>query len=729
MAIRRVSFRLLLPVALAFMSAADAAGQSRRERASTPPDSYLLAQRSLQSGDTADAIQRLRRAVRENARFGPAHLLLGAVLTDQSSEVERAFATRMEAERHLMQALRLLGPDPEVIAAFGVLMQKQGYTVDARRVLDRALREVERSGRGAGNERLATVHYALARLHESWWQPDEGERFLRTPAFEAAASCLEPATGDITAAPMDCPSRFWDAVASGASLDHLRADVRAGTFKHLRTALRYDPAHLGAAVRLLGHLTVAREWEEQARTARQLTLVLPDDPTGYLWQAVGLHLRGQSQAADSAFSLALARMPPAERALYEDVEALLPHAARREYEAADDGKRAEIARVFFTAKDPLYLTGFNERRLEHLARVALADFRFGEPRHGVRGRDTERADIWIRYGRPARMLGLTWIYGPQGPIFSFERLVGRSIPRHTGSSKMLEEGLRRSRPEAYQPATITEFLALPHQTAVFRGAEAGGLVFEVHGLVDAPRLLPTPDTTEAAESLAGELEAGLFLFDEVYQPLWSSKGSFWSTGGRPVGLTYRVDLAPGAYRYGLEARLAGPDSVPRPAARARHEIDVPDLWGGLAVSDLLLAETITPKRDEPARRADLGIVPRRSVQVAVADPLFIYFEVYGLATDAGGAARYEAELVVEDAARRNVAQRALRGLRRVAGGAPSEPRLRWERTAAPADGAVIEYLRVELSDPTPGEYVMRLTITDRATGQRAERVRWLQLMP
>ena len=60
-------------------------------------------------------------------------------------------------------------------------------------------------------------------------------------------------------------------------------------------------------------------------------------------------------------------------------------------------------------RDPNPATVVNERLIEHLARVAFADFHFSVPRLGKMGSRTARGEVYIRYGSP-----LAWHFDPFG---------------------------------------------------------------------------------------------------------------------------------------------------------------------------------------------------------------------------------------------------------------------------------------------------------------------------
>ena len=55
---------------------------------------------------------------------------------------------------------------------------------------------------------------------------------------------------------------------------------------------------------------------------------------------------------------------------------------------------------FWRAKDPLFSTELNERLLEQYRRFAYATWRFAAPNVGLRGWETIRGKVYIRYGEP-----------------------------------------------------------------------------------------------------------------------------------------------------------------------------------------------------------------------------------------------------------------------------------------------------------------------------------------
>lgn len=717
-----------LPAALA---AQDAGGPA----ADPTPPWFAIAMAEVTSGDTTAAIDRLRQAVREHRGYGPAWLLLGQLLSVRASELESEFSERIEARQALEAANRLMPDDPIALLEYGLLLRKQQARVDAMRVLDRAWEAAKRRGDDLPPESRARLHFELGRIYETWWE-DWQDMVMAPPVALSMLSCP-----DVLFTPSDpaqalaihavvCPRPWAAAIEATVPLAELKEQDRWRMLTHFRRAFEADPGHVDTATRLLGHLADAGEWAAYDSIARRVVLAAPEDPRSHLFLGLGLHERGRSAEAEAAFRQALALLPEEDRRRFDDVTLLLPPAQQSRFAELDSASRAETARLFFTGKDPLFLTDVNERRLEHYARLAWTELKFGAPASGLRGWDSERGEIYIRYGAPLTQLqccygagGLRfhyWSYGTDGPNFVFTRPLTYRRATLTGPAKALADELAVRTPEAYRPRTLTSIHDLPHQVVRFRAAEPGLTRVEVYGELPLDSLGLEPGDS---------VETGVFLFDAAYNPLWAARRSTL-VDERAFGLTYRLDVPPGEFLYGVEARRAAPDSVPRPAARARAALAAPGFpEHELSVSDLLVATLIRPRTEMPMGREDLAIAPSRTLRFASGDPVHLYFEVYGLQADEQGLVRYDAELTVEGQTRRSVVQRVLRGAAELFRRSDPGARVVWQRTAPSAGDRTVDYLRVELPPVEPGEYAIRIQITDSATGQSAAATRRIHIGP
>lgn len=703
------------------------------ESQSLAPPAYDSAVTLLSQGDTVQALSVLRAATRSAPRFGPAFLRLGSVLSARASTIPSQFQERLEAERALQRAANLLGDDPEVLLEQGLLLWKQGERVSARRVLDHAWSAADRKSTGLPESDQARLHYVLARIYETWWE-DWQDLVALPPEATGGLRCsrvLEPVQGPDPAVAATlavyCPEAWARIVKAATPLADLKAEERERMIGHYRRAFDLDSSLTDAGVRLLGHLADDGEWEVYDYFSRRLVRSSPVDARTWLFLGLGLHERGRDADADSAFARALVLLPPVDRRVFGDIAPLIPRAARATYAALDSGTRARTAAAFLEAEDPLYLTSANERRLEHYARLAWAELKFGMPELGHRGWDTDRGNIWVRYGAPASAVmccyggaesGLDarfvfWSYGPSGPVFTFRKpLVYRSA-RLTESAQLVADALDATTPEAYRPRTVPAFFPLPYQIVRFRGTTPELTRVEIYAAAPLDSLEASP-----GDSIA----MGIFVFDAAYKPIWSRRHDVvgW---GEPIQVNYAFQVPGGVFHYGIEARRYAPDSVPRPADRSRDSVVIGAGWsGGLAMSDLLVADSIAALVSTPLGRDNFAIEPSRTLVFASGRAVHLYFELYGLAGDSAGVGHYRVELAVEDSAHANVVQRVLRGvvdLFRRSGGQLGPASIAWDREVPAGRDRSPDYVAVQLPELSPGAYVIRLHVTDKATGQTA----------
>lgn len=152
----------------------------------------------------------------------------------------------------------------------------------------------------------------------------------------------------------------------------------------------------------------------------------------------------------------------------------------------------------------------------------------------------------------------------------------------------------------------------------------------------------------------------------------------------------------------------------------------------LAVSDLLLADHLRPMARKPSTRNDFDIAPNAARQFARNQRMWIYYEIYDLTADPQGYASYDVALTI-----------AVKKLDRTGTflGGKSNPlgilglladlwgfsvvgndriELRFSR-AVQLDGRdrSTEHLSIDLFDAPPGEYAIRLIVTDRLRGRNA----------
>jgi hypothetical protein len=297
-----------------------------------------------------------------------------------------------------------------------------------------------------------------------------------------------------------------------------------------------------------------------------------------------------------------------------------------------------------------------------------------------------------------------------GPVFVFSHPLSYRRARLTETAELLAEEVAAETPQQYSPPGISRVLWVPRQIARFRAAAPEQTRTEIYAAfpVDSLQLGP-----------GDSANAGVFLFDLSYHALASRVHRLAPASSGDAN--YSFDLRPGTYRYGLEARGPGPETAPRPLARVRDTMVVAGFPPGpLGVSDLLLADSVSARVPNPTRRADVLVLPSRTLEFGRTGRVHVYFEVYNLASDADSLRRYRVELAVEDSTHRDLASRVWRGLTELVRRRDRPAALEWERIVAAVGDRAVDYFTLAAPPFEPGVFAIRVRVTDEVTGATAE---------
>jgi GWxTD domain-containing protein len=408
-----------------------------------------------------------------------------------------------------------------------------------------------------------------------------------------------------------------------------------------------------------------------------------------------------------------------------------------------------LQKRFWQLTDPLFLTSVNERRLEHLARVAYADLRFSSPETGLRGWETDQGITHIRYGRPLQIatfaprnydggnpftvgrLAIVWSYGERGPVFMFSQMPGHLHARFSGDFDFIADNYRHIQPASYDRIpSITELLELPIQIARFRGTTPEEVAVEIHAA------LPLVSLARDLDLAAGEFETGMFLLTasgvEVVRDVTTETVTYAESPDVNEYRSWHVVLPPGD---ALVAAVETRDAVTWRAAAARDTFTATAFPAdSFSISDILLADAARPLSDNPEHRSDYEIFPNAGLRYESGDAVHIYYEVYGLEPDMEGYAFYDVSFQLRvKKLHRGGGVATLLGVLADAWGfsikGDDQLELQFGRQVRlDRCDRVTEYLSLHPQKLPAGEYEIRLRIWDRQAEKIAERLRSFQVI-
>lgn len=723
--------QVLTPLLSALLLVSVQLGRAQEEDARALVEKGLAA---ASAGDTVQAFSELRRALDVDPRYADAHYHIGRLYTHRASAVETDFEDRRKAEDALLEALKIKPDDPRYILELAKLRLKQHIRVDASRLFNRALEEAEEQGHP---EVIAEIRFNLGYIKELEYQALRHKRmrpFFRGPPVARFDLQVD-----------DRVSRYANSyIDQGYEIEGSGELVKQSMIEHYRAAVRADPTHVAASVRLMGQLLDEYHIGEYLALARRLVAANPDRPEPYLYQGLGLHVAGREVEANESFEAALARMKPEEREAVEKIDQVMPRRQASEYMSLEEEEREEFNRRYWQLTDPLLLTQANERRLEHLARVAYADLRFSAPESGQRGWQTDQGIIYIRYGHPLEIAAFTsgshdrgnpfavgrrsiiWSYGQDGPVFVFRQTPGYLGARFAGDYEFIAENYRHVQPAVYNNIpSIPVLLPLPVQLARFRGETPAEVALEIHAA------LPLVDLSEGLDLDKGEIETGMFLLngdgEEVVRRTETKVITYAESDELNEYRSWRVVL-PASDK--LVAAVEARDAVTWRAAASRDTFTaVAFPTDSLTVSDILVADLITPLVDEPDARDELEILPNAALEYRSGDPVHIYYEVYGLTPDDEGFVAFDVSLQLRvRELSRGGGFAALLGALADAWGFTIEGddrlELQYNRQVRLGErDRVSEYLSLDPQQVPAGVYEIRLRIWDQVAQRMANRER------
>ena len=685
-----------------------------------------------QYGDTAAALTRLEEATRVAPNLADAHYRRGMLLARQAGNDLSDMFKRRAAAGALERAIRIERNNPVFFLELGRLRLKQGIgRLDAQRMFDRALTAARQRGDAA---LVAETEAELGDIYLRRFQSHDHRRLLTGDAlqFDPDEAINNPHYAK------DFLAQRTSAVADAGELDLRQAEG------HYRGGADAWPGHDRANAGLLGILMDEQRLEEFHEQVRRFVGAAPANSRAQLFLGLGLWRMGRAAEAARAFDRGLAGLTPAERERLTNLSVILRRTDAETYQSLTAAQRAEYDRIYWAAADPLRLTAENEHLLEHLARAAYADLRFSAPDLHLRGWDTDRGVIYIRYGPPPVVatfapetdqrapdpaaigrVTTVWFYPERNLRFVFYGPPGYNFARFAGEFAAYAEDTRYRLPVKYDNVPVNEAMdSIPVQVATFRGATPeppADLVFFAG--------LPLRRMAEGVDLLEGPIEHGLFITDPLERVVKTERRQEtvrFQSETQFERRTFTSALPAGDYRFRIEAH----QPTTRRAARGANRLEVEDFGrSALMLSDVVMADRVTPRVEVPTRYTDFLIDPNPAMQYTPGSEVHLLWELYNLQPDSLGNVWYDAEIVfrVQSLERGGLVARVVGGMLDAVGATAKgddQVAVRYEvREALGTRDRLPGWISVDLENAPNGTYVLELIITDRRSGQSAVRRR------
>ena len=737
----RFAFVLLLPASLAahllLSRALPAQSMARRLSVAQIADSIAT------NGDTARAVALLDSAVRRDKRDAAAWHQLGLLQWNQArSARDPNFMKDPKKIRLLVAAdtaLRLatqLAPDSArywlSLSRFniqsGVSTMRFASSGQARDGMSAAVRSGEplllaeaadMAGMAAWRSYDALANRGLP-SGTSKVQLESNNNWNRKNARDyvnSIASKIEPPTGDN---------------------DH------ASALEFFSRAVAADSSNLRYSRHLYMAYAERKKWQELATVAARRARQFPLDFQAQLALGLATHRLANEMGATRAFDSAFVLMDETEANRLKNLSRIMRPRARKEskgqigdsasWSKLPSSQREGLEAMFWMMSDPLALTQENEFRLEFLARVVFADFRWTIDEMELRGADTDRGDVYVRYGPPdfemtipgsttdnrTRLDGgvtLVWDYNNKLTFF-FDLQPGFATGRVSLFDRNYVEALRDAVPVSFANVPAARLLdTIPIRITRFRsGADSSDAV--IAALVPIDSLVKS----NALERVPVDID--LRIFDQFVKVRgMESDQSIFSrdSSNAPLDRVWTRRVGPGINVVRVEALQ--PDS--KRGARAMTRLD-PTMNVGFGMSDVLLGSKPELRSGValPSRWRDIAITPNAG-SVARNSSVGLLWEMYDL-VPRDGITQYRVAITVEREDRMGAtgfAVRVLDNLGRAVGRAQqSRDRftISFDRQAG-ALPVLVEYLSLDMTQAPAGGYRLQVEVTDLSNQKKTAR--------
>ncbi|MGE5411797.1 MAG: GWxTD domain-containing protein, partial [Clostridiales bacterium] len=323
-------------------------------------------------------------------------------------------------------------------------------------------------------------------------------------------------------------------------------------------ALRFDSLNLQTYL----HLSFLYEDVDSSAKGipllKKMVRLYPDNEDAHLYLGLLYYKTSNIALAFREYQAALKLMTYDQEMdfTFKSVKSLLEPVLDEQFKKYSDDELKDLIELYWKVNDPLELTQYNERLLEHYSRVAYANLRFGNSKNKIPGWQTDKGEVVLRYGEPLHRLryrphinagGRTevmvktdvWQYRDMTLGFTDEYMSGnyrfsvpspgsRYITQFPGDTQMLMDYLRKARFENYEPRYEGPSFETPYEIVQFKDLDdSKGNKTSVY----VNYALSIPDSIIRGRKLSYAHDLGLFYKDRNFDNIFAKKDSVKTLGG------------------------------------------------------------------------------------------------------------------------------------------------------------------------------------------------------
>lgn len=528
-----------------------------------------------------------------------------------------------------------------------------------------------------------------------------------------------------------------------------------------RKALRFDPRNQEARLHMAFLYEDAGLPDKAIPLLEEMIKIDSSNKDAHLYLGLVYYKTSKIKKSYAEYKKALRFMSYKEEVdfTFNSVKALLEPLLGDAYKKYSTDELKEIIDLYWRANDPLNLTEYNERLLEHYSRVAYANLRFTTKTDSTPGWKTDRGEVVMRYGEPLSRLryrphlnlgeratmkvktdvwmyngltfGFTDEYLSGNYRFSVPEMGGMFLPQYGGDSQRLMDYLRKVKYEDYTPKYDGPAFNMPFYIAQFKSTGEKTDIVISYGL-------SFPDSIVKDIKFSSSHDYGIFFTDKYYEPVFQKKSSMsnvpeeWKIR-RPDGEICYVNAVclsawPDSGMIALEVLRKIDNGVASNHKRFKIRHFYP---GQFAMSDLLLASKAAAgdAAGAPVKRGDISIIPNPLNAFSDREDLYLYYEVYNLALNKDQKTDFEQKIIIRSAEEESGIKKIFSAVTGFLGFRSSKKEVSLTSRYQTGDKDPKMYIQLDMSEYEAGDYFVETVIKDNLSQKetRAEAIlHWRQ---
>ena len=450
----------------------------------------------------------------------------------------------------------------------------------------------------------------------------------------------------------------------------------------------------------------------------------------HLYLALAYYYSKYYQQASREFDKAISLMSEEEKSDY-NINSIKLFLSERIGKPIEEIKSTELPfyiQKYWAVNDPLNLTHYNERQLEHYSRVTYANIYFASKKLKNIGWKTNQGEILIRYGQPNKIIryvsetqGANFSNKPRTEVweypdkqFAFVDLMRNDnyefaqpwngmVPMNTHEELI---NLRKTKPEEYFPLFDGPIFSLDYKTYQFASYSNTFTDIWVSYKINYS------DTASEKDKFINGCVTGLFLYDNSFikvaeQKIMTTPDLSTDYSINTIGLT----AAPVKGNLSFEMIR----NMDRGVAAYHGKFLVRKFKkDDLDISDLVLATKVNPEGEIQGalRRNNVSLVPNPSKQFTNGNDLFIYYELYNLERDQNKLTDF-----VQSVSIISKEEGLFNTIATIVGLNKDGKRISLASSYRTQEKDPQIYLQLDMSKYEPGNYIIAVTIKDKLSGK------------